>query len=235
MKRSDGRILTTHAGSLPRTPDLVEMLVRVSRREPVDPGALAREVDASTRHVVARQLAAGIDVGNNGEQPRESFFTYVQHRMSGFGGASSRPIMRDLVRYPSFLDLKLPEFSRTMVSLLNAPKAIGEVCYVDRTAVEQECADYQRILRAQPGRFVESFMSAASPGIIAAAMLNEHYSCYEDYVFALAGALSVEYEHIVAQGFVLQLDCPDLAMERHTSFADRPLGDFLGFVELNIA
>jgi 5-methyltetrahydropteroyltriglutamate--homocysteine methyltransferase len=211
------------------------MMVRKSRREDVDPAALSGAIEQATRYVVARQLEVGIDVGNNGEQPRESFFTYVQHRLSGFGGASERPIMRDIVHFSSFLDLKLPEFSRTTVSLMNAPKALGEVRYADRSAVEHECADYLRIHGDQPAHFTESFMSAASPGIVAAAMLNEHYNCYDDYVMALADALTSEYEYIVSQGLVLQLDCPDLAMERHTSFADRPLGEFLDFVDRNIA
>jgi 5-methyltetrahydropteroyltriglutamate--homocysteine methyltransferase len=223
MQRSDTRILTTHAGSLPRPQSLVEMMVRKSRCEPVDAAAFDAAVEAATRHVVARQLEVGIDVGNNGEQPRESFFTYVQHRLSGFGGSSERPIMKDIIHYESFVALKLPEFSRVAVSLMNAPKAVGPVQYVDRSLVEQECADYDRILAAQPRRFAESFMSAASPGIVAAAMLNEHYARYDDYVFALADALRTEYEYIVSRGFIVQLDCPDLAMERHTSFADRPL------------
>ncbi|HXQ22565.1 MAG TPA: cobalamin-independent methionine synthase II family protein [Candidatus Acidoferrales bacterium] len=235
MRRSDTRILTTHAGSLPRSKALIEMHVRQSRHEPVDPAAFADTVEQSTRRVVARQLDAGIDVGNNGEQPRESFFTYVQHRMSGFGGQSQRPIMQDITHYPSFLALKLPEFSRTMVSLMNAPQAVGEVRYADRSQMEIECADYRRILAAQPSGFVESFMSAASPGIIAAAMLNAHYPSYAEYVTALADALRIEYEYIVAQGFVLQIDCPDLAMERHTSFAGKPLAEFLDFVDVNIA
>lgn len=235
MEQSRTRILTTHAGSLPRPPELVDMMVRVSRREPVDPAAFAAAVELATRSVVARQLEAGIDIGNNGEQPRESFFTYVQHRMSGFGGSSERPIMRDITQFPSFLSLKLPDFSRTMVSLMNAPKAVGPIRYVDRSTLEQECDDYLRILAAQPRGFAESFMSAASPGIVAAAMLNEHYARYDDYVMALADALKTEYEYIVSRGFVLQVDCPDLAMERHTSFADRPLGAFLDFVAVNIA
>ena len=234
MECSSTRILTTHAGSLPRPKALVEMMVRKSRREEVDAAAFAQAVEQSTRHVVARQLEAGIDVGNNGEQPRESFFTYIQHRMSGFGGTSQRPIMKDIIHFQSFLDLKLPEFSRTSVSLISAPKAIGAVRYVDRSGVETECADYRRILNEQASQFVESFMSAASPGIVAAAMLNEYYPRYDDYVLALADALKVEYAYIIAQGFVLQIDCPDLAMERHTSFADRPLRDFLDFVDLNI-
>jgi len=235
MQRSEERVLTTHAGSLPRPKPLVEMMVRKSRREDYDPAVFEQAVEDATRRTVARQLEVGIDVGNNGEQPRESFFTYVQHRLSGFAGTSQRPIMRDIIRYNSFLDLKLPEFSRTMVNLLGAPKAVGEVSYVDRSQVEKECADFRRILGEQPTGFVETFLSAASPGIVAAAMLNEHYARYDDYVMALADALRTEYEYIVEQGFVLQLDCPDLAMERHTSFADRPLKDFLGFVDLNIA
>src|SRR5436190_470551 len=232
VQRSETRILTTHAGSLPRTPELTALLVRRSRREPVDPGALGRAIVDSTRRVVARQLAAGIDVGNDGEQARESFFTYVQHRMSGFGGTSERPIMRDITHFPSYLALRLPDFSRTKVSLMAAPRAVGEVRYVDRAALERECALFPEVVREQDGRFVEPFMTAPSPGIIAAAMTNEHYPRLEDYVHALATALRTEYEHIVAQGFVLQIDCPDLAMERHTAFADRPLGAFLAFMEL---
>ncbi len=125
MLRSEGRILTTHAGSLPRRESLIAMLVKSSRGEDVDRAAMLREIEISTRHVVQKQLEAGIDVGNNGEQSRESFFTYVQHRMTGFGGRSERPVMRDIVRYPSFLKLMAPMFQRSMVDLLHAPKAIG--------------------------------------------------------------------------------------------------------------
>jgi 5-methyltetrahydropteroyltriglutamate--homocysteine methyltransferase len=207
----------------------------MSRREAVEAAALAEAAEEATREAVARQLAAGIDVGNDGEQPRESFFTYVQHRLSGFGGESERPVMRDIVHFRSFLEQKLPDFSRTMVGLMNAPRALDEVRHADRTPLERECAAFERILAEQPAPFAESFMTAASPGIVAAAMSNAHYPCYEDYVTALADALRTEYEYIVGRGFVLQLDCPDLAMERHTSFADRPLEDFLAFVDTNVA
>src|SRR6058998_2257601 len=138
MQQSERHILTTHAGSLPRPPDLVDMFVRLSRREPVDAAALAAAVEASMRQVVRKQLEAGIDVGNDGEQARESFFTYVQHRMSGFGGTSDRQVMRDIVHYRTFLELKLPEFARPMVNLTAAPKAIGAVRYVDRAPLEEE-------------------------------------------------------------------------------------------------
>ncbi|MFI5395626.1 MAG: cobalamin-independent methionine synthase II family protein [Candidatus Binatia bacterium] len=235
MHRSEQRIMTTHSGSLPRPKDLVEMQVRLSRREPVDRPALEAAIERSTRHVIAKQIEAGIDIGNDGEQARESFFTYVQHRMSGFGGQSARPIMKDIIQYPSFLELKLPDFSRTMVSLINAPKAIGEVRYLDRSALEKECADFRRIAGQQPSQFAESFMTAASPGIVASAMLNDYYERYEDYVAAAADALKTEYEYIAMQGLVLQIDCPDLAMERHTSFADRDIDVFLQFIDVNIA
>jgi len=235
MERSERRILTTHAGSLPRPKPLVEMLVRQSRREDVDVTALAAAVRDATRYVVARQLEAGIDVGNDGEQGRESFFTYVQHRMTGFGGAGQRPVMRDIVHYPTFVALRAPDFARTMVNLLAAPQAVADVRYADRAPLERACAEYRAALADASGGFVESFVTAPSPGIVAAAMTNAHYPRLDDYVRAVGAALRTEYEYIVSQGFVLQIDAPDLAMERHTSFADRPLAEFLAFVDVTIA
>jgi len=236
MHHSEKRILTTHAGSLPRPAGLAEMFGRLSQREPVDRAALDSAIEDATRRVVKMQLECGIDVGNNGEQPRESFFTYVQHRMSGFGGRSERPRLSDVWNYPGFVESIMAMMrSRVRVDLLHAPKAIGEVRYVDRAPLEKECDDFVRIAaEAKPG-FVETFMTAPSPGIIAAAMLNEHYRSLEDYVAALSDALRVEYEAIVARGMILQIDAPDLAMERHVSYADRPLKDFVGFVDLIIA
>ena len=234
MERSERRILTTHAGSLPRPTALSEMLVRQSRREDVDVTALAAAVRDATRYVVARQLEAGIDVGNDGEQGRESFFTYVQHRMTGFGGAGQRPVMRDIVHYPTFVALRAPQFAGTMVNLLATPQAVADVRYADRAPLERACAEYRAALAEAPGGFVESFVTAPSPGIVAAAMTNAHYARLEDYVRAVGAALRTEYEYIVGQGFVLQIDAPDLAMERHTSFADRPLAEFLAFVDLTI-
>jgi 5-methyltetrahydropteroyltriglutamate--homocysteine methyltransferase len=234
MQKNSDRILTTHTGSLPRGKTLTELMVALSRRQPVDEAALAREVEERTRRAIRGQLEAGIDVGNDGEQGRESFVTYVQHRLSGFGGESERPVMRDIVQFPSFLQLRLPDFSRTMVNLLRGPKAIGEVRYLGPGPIDEECARYQRIATEEKSSFVEVFMTAASPGIVAAALLNEHYASYEEYVTAAADALRPEYRRIVDQGFVLQVDCPDLAMERHTSYADRSVDEFLRFVETNI-
>ena len=235
MQQSDGRILVTHAGSLPRPRPLVDLFVRQSRGEPVGALALAEAIDAATRRSVAEQRSAGIDVGNDGEQGRESFFTHVQHRMTGFGGTSTRPIMRDIVHFPSFLSLRIPDFSKAMVNLMAAPRCVGEVRYRESTPLQAACQAFRRACETTDTRFVEGFMTAPSPGIVAAAMSNDFYPRLEDYVAALGRALATEYREIVAQGLVLQIDAPDLAMERHTLFADRPLDDFLAFVDVVIA
>ena len=230
MKRSDTRILTTHAGSLPRPEPLTGLYVKKSRGEPVDEAELARLARAATVAAVEKQLEAGIDVGNDGEQARGSFFTHVAERMTGFGGESQRPFMRDLVAYPSFLRLKAPELARDMVNLLRGPQAIGAVKSLGSDACASECRALREIVAAQPKPFEECFLTAPSPGIVAAALGNAHYATLEEYVDAVADALRPEYEAIAAHGFVLQIDAPDLAMERHTLFADRPLEDFLAFV-----
>ncbi len=232
MRWSEERILTTHAGSLPRPPELVRLYVRRAAGEPVDGAAIEAAGRAALGWVVPKQIEAGIDVGNNGEQQREGFFLYVQRRMSGFGGRWQRRQRGDALRYPVFLRmLEEQQASRKAVSNFQQPKAIGAVRYLDPAAVDAECADFRAALDATAGGFLEPFMTAPSPGIIAAAMKNEYYDSEEAYLEALADALKVEYEAIVGHGFLLQLDCPDLALERHISYQDRPLADFLGFVE----
>ncbi len=123
--RSETRILTTHAGSLPRPRSLAELHGKRSRGEEVDAGELQREVSDATAAVVAAQLEAGIDIGNDGEQARESFVTYVQHRMTGFAGTGQRPLMQDLLDHPDFLDLVVPRHLRRQVNLMAAPAAVG--------------------------------------------------------------------------------------------------------------
>jgi 5-methyltetrahydropteroyltriglutamate--homocysteine methyltransferase len=228
VRTSEDRFLTTHAGSLPRPRALAELHGRRSRGEPVDPDAFRRAVEEATAATIAAQQEAGVDVGNDGEQARESFFTYVQHRLTGFGGTSSRPLMRDLLDHPDLLELMQPRRERTKVDLLHAPAAIGDVTYRDTAEVEAECA----LVAGAP--FAQTFMTAASPGIVASAMEDRHHPSQEAYVRAVAAALATEYRVIVDHGLLLQIDAPDLALERHTLFADRPLGDFLAWVELVI-
>jgi 5-methyltetrahydropteroyltriglutamate--homocysteine methyltransferase len=232
MRWSDDRILTTHAGSLPRPPALVRLYARRAAGESVDPVELDAAGRQALREIVPRQLEAGIDVGNNGEQQREGFFLYVQRRMSGFGGSWQRRARGDVARYPIFQKmLQDQQALRTAVSNFLPPKATSEVRYLDPAAIDAECQDFRDALDAAEGRFVEPFLTAPSPGIVAAAMKNEHYDGEEAYLAALADALRVEYEAIVRHGFLLQLDCPDLALERHITYQDRPLADFLGFIE----
>lgn len=224
------RLLTTHAGSLPRPKTLVHLLAAQAGGEEVNPAALAKETEAATAQVIAKQIELGVDIVNDGEVGRESFFTYVQHRMTGFGGRGMRPPMRDITMYPSFLQyiMRVAAASES-VSLLAPPQALGEVAYKDAGAVTAECARLRSHLDAAARKPAGAFMTAPSPGIVAAAMENKHYKSIGDYIDALGKALSVEYRAIIAAGFVLQIDAPDLAMERHTLFADKPLAEFLEF------
>jgi 5-methyltetrahydropteroyltriglutamate--homocysteine methyltransferase len=236
MERSAHRILTTHAGSLPRSPELQALHAHHFAGEPIDGAELQATAAAATRAAVAGQVETGLDVVNNGEVGRESFFTYVQHRMTGFGGTSRRPVMADLTRYPGFFQwLTRVALRPERVNLLEAPKAIGAVRYVDRAAIDDECAQLEAALQAHRGRYVEAFVSSPSPGIVAAAMQNDHYPDLPSYVDAVAAALRQEYQAIVEHGFVLQIDAPDLAMERHTLFQGRPLEEFLEFLRVVVA
>jgi 5-methyltetrahydropteroyltriglutamate--homocysteine methyltransferase len=236
MQLSDGRILTTHTGSLPRPPELVKLYVERAHGRTVDEAALAHAGLAAMRRVVEQQRAAGIDVANNGEQQREAFFLYVRRRMSGFGGQWKRWPQADVARYPLFRKTREAWLGNTVaVSNMEPPKAIGAIRYLDRALVEAECDDFRAALDDIKPGFTETFLTAPSPGIIAAAVLNEHYPDEASYLAALGDALKVEYETIVGRGFLLQLDCPDLALERHVSYQDRPLSDFLGFVERVVA
>jgi 5-methyltetrahydropteroyltriglutamate--homocysteine methyltransferase len=237
MQRSQDRILTTHTGSLPRPAALTELYIRRSRGEAIDTAELERVGRQAVREVVAKQIAAGIDVPNNGEQQREAFFLYVRHRMTGFGGGWTRRVFADATRYPGFMAWKTAHdaVNPSISNLGGVPEAIGEVRYVDRDAVQAECTDFRAALDAVGEQYAEAFMTAPSPGIIAAAMRNRWYDSEDAYLAALGRALQVEYEAIVQHGFVLQIDAPDLAMERHISYQDRPLGDFVGFVERVVA
>jgi 5-methyltetrahydropteroyltriglutamate--homocysteine methyltransferase len=237
MLNSQDRILTTHTGSLPRPPDLIDFYVRRSRGEPIDPAALDAAGKAAVHEIVAKQIAAGVDVGNNGEQQREAFFLYVRHRMSGFGGGWTRKVFADVAHYPAFSAWKAAHdaVNESISNTGGVPEAVAEVRYLDRALVEAECRDFRTALDAANGGFAEPFMTAPSPGIIAAAMRNAWYNTEDAYLDALGHALQVEYETIVTHGFLLQIDAPDLAMERHLSYQDRPLGDFVDFVERVVA
>jgi 5-methyltetrahydropteroyltriglutamate--homocysteine methyltransferase len=236
MRRSQDRILTTHTGSLPRPPELTRLHIRRARGESIDPAEFERLGHEALRWAVKKQAEAEVDIGNNGEQQREGFFLHIRHRMSGFGGSWQRRTRADALRYPVFRRIMEEQLaSRQAVSNMGPPKAIDRVRYLGREAVETEIADFRAALTDTGVRFVEPFLTAPSPGIIAGAMKNEYYSSETAYLDDLGTALREEYEAIVGAGFLLQLDCPDLALERHLSYQDRPLTDFLGFVERVVA
>jgi 5-methyltetrahydropteroyltriglutamate--homocysteine methyltransferase len=237
MQRSNERILTTHTGSLPRPEALTQLYIERGQGKPVDSDELARAGSAAVREIIRKQADAGIDVGNNGEQPRDSFFLYLRQRLTGFGGHWERPSRADVDRYPAFKKRWTQQASNEnkVSGVWAVPKAIGEVTYIDKGAIDSECRDLTAALAEQPGAFVETFMSSPSPGIVAAALKNEYYDSLESYLKALGKALRVEYEAIVEHGFILQIDAPDLALERHVTYKDQPLSKFQEFVETVIS
>jgi len=233
MRRSENRILTTHVGSLPRNAKLTDLLIRDEAGEAIDKAELDRERAAAVRHVVDQQLSAGVDVVNDGEQPRVGFQTYVAQRMKGFGGESTRPRPRDYADFPGFASQMRQRFpKRSKVS--NAPQAIADVVYEDLSLAEDECRMFRDALAANKAKPADSFMSSASPGIIATTMLNKHYDSHEAYVFAIARQMRKEYE-LIAKDFVLQLDAPDLAMEHTMLYQDLSIPEFLKIAEIHVA
>ena len=240
MHRSIDRILTSHTGSLPRPAALTRLYARRARGEDVEAGEIERAGLCALQSIVPKQVEAGIDIGNNGEQQREGFFLHVRHRMTGFGGSWQRRPRADVERYAVFKQaMERQNATREMVSNFAPPKAIGEIGYIGAAQAARECSDFRAVLDGRASRgergFVEAFLTAPSPGIVVAAIRNEYYDTEQAYLAAVGRALQVEYQTIVAQGFLLQLDCPDLALEHHVSFQDRPKSDFLGFVERVVA
>jgi 5-methyltetrahydropteroyltriglutamate--homocysteine methyltransferase len=233
MRRSTDRILTTHVGSLPRSAELSDLLIRDEAGEAVDKGLLARKGEEAVRHVVAKQAEAGVDVMNDGEQPRVGFQTYVVQRMKGFGGESKRPSPTDYANFPAFAAQaarRAPKRSKVR----NAAQAVAAVTYDDLSAAREEVRLFKSALDGLARKPAETFMTAASPGIIATTLLNAHYDSHEAYVMALAREIAKEYA-LIAQDFVLQIDAPDLAMERTVLFQDKSVSEFLKIAELHVA
>ena len=237
MQRSTHRILTTHTGSLPRPEALTRLYAERSQGKVVEQAEIARLGRDAVCDVVAKQREAGIDVGNNGEQQREAFFLYLRERLSGLGGSWLRPTRADVDAYPQFQRMYMQQYAgRVGVSnLVGLPKATGEIKYLDANVIDDECRHFKTVHDQAPDKFVEPFMCAPSPGIVALACKNEHYDSLDAYLAALGRALQIEYEAIVRHGFMLQIDAPDLALERHITYKDQPVSAFQKFVEMTIA
>ena len=226
MKRSTDRILTTHTGSLPRPADLTTLLESLDAGTPPDPAAFATRVRRAVVDVVRQQIETGVDVVNDGEQGKVGYSTYVRHRLTGFEGMSEVRIRPDWADFPE----AAARLGRS--SSVARPACNGPIEWKDRTALQQDIANLRAAVSGVPA--VETFMTAASPGVIAHFLRNEYYPSREAYLARLVEIMKEEYDAIVQAEFVLQVDCPDLAMGRHLGFADLSTPEFVKIAEGNV-
>lgn len=228
--RSHDRILTTHVGSLPRPQGVVDVLFAQDRGELSDERLFDETVRPAVRDVVARQRAAGIDVVSDGEMSKISYATYIRHRFSGFEpGEVPRAVPADLDAFPDYRD-RLAREGATPKYL--RPVCTGPIAVKDAAPLQHDIARFRDALAGVGAS--GAFMTAASPGVIAVFQPNAYYSTREAYLQALAEALRSEYETIVGAGFLLQVDCPDLAMGRHIQFRDASDEEFVRNAEMQV-
>jgi 5-methyltetrahydropteroyltriglutamate--homocysteine methyltransferase len=228
MQRSTGGFLTTHTGSLPRPHDLIQSMFAKEEGVPVDAAALAARIRSAVAEVVGKQVEAGIAIVNDGEMSKPSYATYVKDRLHGFGGASHPLRYQDLVDFPGMAARVFGDPGR---SRRKTPACDGPIDVRDPQAAR---ADAENLTAAASKVGAQTFMTAASPGVISLFFHNDHYPSHEAYLFAIADAMRHEYETIVAAGHLLQVDCPDLAMGRHIQFADLGLDEFRAMARLHV-
>ena len=230
MGTGEERVLTTHTGSLPRPDDLIQIMWAKGDGVPVDEGALSDRIARAVQEVVDRQVDAGVAIVNDGEMSKPSYATYVKDRLNGFGGESVQNyFFADLVDYPRSAEMVAANPGRRKRM---APACNGEISVRDREAITTDMAN---LGKAVAGSAVAgTFSSAASPGVVSLFFGNEFYATDEEYLFAIAEAMRYEYEGIAAAGAAVQLDCPDLAMGRHSAYADLDLPAFRRRLALNI-
>jgi len=230
MKRSTHRILTTHTGSLPRPDDLVTLMRAKEGGELHDQAVFDARVTPAVAEAVRKQVEAGVDIVNDGEMSKPSYSTYVRNRLTGFQGEKSGPMWAaDLVDFPEYTK----RGGRTSgVGVLKRPTCNGPITYRDRDAVRKDVENLKAALNGV--KVEEAFISAASPGVVSFFLYNNYYPSHEAYIRALGDAMSVEYHAIHEAGFIVQVDCPDLAMSRHIQFKDLSLADFRKTIELHI-
>jgi 5-methyltetrahydropteroyltriglutamate--homocysteine methyltransferase len=222
MKTSTDRILTTHVGSLPRPPALRELLVKKDQSQPHEKAELERLTRQAVHDIVRRQVAAGVDIVDDGEMSKPGYSTYIADRLSGFAGHRPAPPRLDTGPYPNF---NAAYARMTGENVARRAICVGPIEWRDREPLRQDIANLKAALDG--ANATDAFMTSASPGLVPVFQTNEHYPSHEAYVEAIATAMQEEYEAIFAAGFVLQLDCPDLAMAHHTSFQDLSESDFL--------
>jgi 5-methyltetrahydropteroyltriglutamate--homocysteine methyltransferase len=229
MKRSSERFLTTHTGSLPRPDDLVRIMFAKEEGVPVDPAALGQRIAGAVADIVAKQAEAGIDIVNDGEMSKPSYATYIKDRLDGFGGESHPLTYQDLVDFPEMARRVFGDPGR---SRRKTPGCNGLISVRDPGAAKSDAANLKSALAEAKSE--EAFMSAASPGLISLFFHDSHYRNHEAYLAAIAEAMRQEYEAVVGAGFILQLDCPDLAMGRHIQNANLTTAEFRKAAALHI-
>jgi 5-methyltetrahydropteroyltriglutamate--homocysteine methyltransferase len=226
------RILTTHTGSLPRPDDLIQLMWAKADGTPVDEGVLAKRIADAVDEVVDRQVEAGVAIVNDGEMSKPSYATYVQDRLEGFGGESIQDyFFADLTDYPRSADLVAANPGRRKRS---APACSAPIS-VKAAQADSVATDLDNLNKAVDGAPVAgTFSSAASPGVVTLFFANQFYADDEEYLFAVAEAMRPEYETIAAAGATVQLDCPDLAMGRHSAYAALDDAEFRARIALNV-
>ena len=233
MIHSRDRILTTHVGSLPRNDVLSDLLVKREAGEAYDKAVFEAEMDKAVRHVVDKQKAAGIDIGNDGEQQRVGFQTYVPARMAGFGGVSKRRRGREFEEFPELMKYLKHRFPTSASSRTRRSARASSSTSTSRRCSTRSPAS--RRVAQSSGAFSEMFMTAPSPGIISSTMINAHYASHEAYLEAIAREMKNEYQAIHRAGLLLQIDAPDLAMDRTMHYRDLSDSEFVKAVELHVA
>ncbi|MFW2380321.1 MAG: cobalamin-independent methionine synthase II family protein [Acidimicrobiales bacterium] len=229
MKTSNDRILTTHVGSLPRSEAVTKGVFAIEADEPLDLDAHRAEIARAVDDVVSRQVEVGIDVVSDGEMSKLSYATYIKDRITGFDGDSPRRAPADLEAHPSFLE-RMAKTGGTPT--YKRPQCVGPIEVKDMGPCEEDIANlHAATAKHKP---TESFMNAASPGVIALFQPNVHYPDHRSYLFALADAMRAEYEAIAGAGIVLQLDSPDLGLGRHMMFKDKSDAEYEELANLHV-
>ena len=231
MQLSTDKILTTHTGSLPRPKALFDLLTAKDDGQAVDAAQFELTTADATRDIVRKQIECGVDVVNDGEMSKIGYATYVKDRLVGFNGVGSFPPTSDFGDFPEFVERFVVEAKGVIT--LKTPACDGPVAWKDRDATQKDVSRLKAALDGQEPR--EAFMTAASPGVIALFLENKYYSSHEEYLKVLADVMKEEYETVHRAGFILQLDCPDLAVGRHTRFAQNTTAEFVKVVELHVA
>ena len=223
MRAGPDRILTTHVGSLPRDQAVVDLLARKEGGLPYDTSEFDSTMSAAVQGIVARQCASGVDVVSDGEQSKPSYATYIKDRLSGFSGHCKAMRGADLDEFPQYLARLMSR--RGAAIKLARPCCTGPIAVMDRAPLTADLKRFRAALDAAGIR--DGFMNAASPGVIAVFQPDEYYHSPDRYLGALADAMRDEYRSILEAGFILQIDCPDLAMGRHLTFKNLSDEEFL--------